>query len=84
MDTPRKINIESENDGLEDDFPLQMGVSETWDLASYEPCLERTHLQNHRLTEKIEVSFDDDADQMEVEPEGPMDQWTNGWNGGLS
>ena len=22
--TPRKINIESENDGLEDDFPLQM------------------------------------------------------------
>ena len=23
--TPRKINIESENDGLEDAFPLQMG-----------------------------------------------------------
>ena len=24
--TPRKINIEHENDGLEDDFPFQMGV----------------------------------------------------------
>lgn len=59
-------------------------ISETCHSASFEPCLERTHLQNHRLTEKIEVSFDDDADQMEVEPEGPMDQWTNGWNGGLS
>ena len=23
--TPRKINIEPENDGLEDDFPFQMG-----------------------------------------------------------
>ena len=25
--TPRKINIESEKDGLEKDFPLQMGDS---------------------------------------------------------
>ena len=25
-DTPWKINIEPENDDLEDDFPLQMGV----------------------------------------------------------
>ena len=24
--TPRKINIEPENDGLEDDFPLSRGV----------------------------------------------------------